>query len=77
MEFNLSLRLGNEALSAPTDVAAMLRRVASALSEHGAWSGVAPMTTLKDANGNTVGAWEVDTNDAHDFPLKTDDDLVA
>jgi len=52
-EFNLKLELGNEAMQTGSDVARALREVAAKL-DRGADSG-----RVMDANGNSVGEWDL------------------
>lgn len=58
--FSLTIRLGNDAMQTPADIAAALRDVADRLadgydpvSELGPHEGV-----IRDVNGNRVGTWE-------------------
>lgn len=55
-EFTLNIKLGNDAMQTPEDIAEALRKVANALddgflstSNHG----------ILDVNGNTVGEWKL------------------
>jgi hypothetical protein len=52
--FTLKIRLGNDAMQDPADVAEALERVARELRD----SGFRP-TRIKDLNGNTVGEWKL------------------
>ena len=53
--FRLVIELGNAGMSSAYDIAAALRDLASRLDEVGFY---AP-ETVRDANGNTVGDWEL------------------
>ena len=57
MTFSLKIKLGNEAMQTPEDVAAALRSVAQAVDRVGVSSG--EYGTIRDLNGNTVGSWRV------------------
>jgi hypothetical protein len=68
MTFTLTIDLGNDAMQAPEDVAAALRRVAREVDCWAEWpiddgepATIADNmnTTVRDANGNTVGEWAV------------------
>lgn len=54
--FSLEITLGNDAMDSPWDVAAALRALADRLEANAWGDGTAP---IRDANGNTVGSWEV------------------
>jgi len=62
MEFTLEIELGNEAMQTRGDVAAALKRVATALTHYGA-APIKPTDAgpiaVRDLNGNTIGKWEV------------------
>lgn len=51
--FTLKIALGNDAMNSPEEVAAALRAVADRL-DAGRTQG-----TILDANGNTVGTWDL------------------
>lgn len=58
MEFTLKIRLGNDAMQTPEDVADALERAASKIRRF------EPLTRpthafVIDSNGNTVGRWEL------------------
>lgn len=54
--FTLTIELGNDAMQAPEDVARALRRVAVDVER----VEFTPLPVhVRDANGNTVGRWEV------------------
>lgn len=53
-QFKLKIKLGNDAMQTPEDVAAALRKVASRLE------GQTLEGRIRDINGNTVGAFEYD-----------------
>ena len=61
MKFQLSIDLGNAAMSDNHDVAKALRGVADHLSKFAStgWSPYALSGKIADDNGNTVGSWEV------------------
>lgn len=52
-EFTLTLRLGNDAMQTPEDIATALRRLAGLLDEYGFDCG----QSILDQNGNKVGEW--------------------
>jgi hypothetical protein len=58
MTFTLEIEMGNEAMRTPYDVAASLTGVTMALHTG------ATVGTVKDDNGNTVGRWSIDTDEA-------------
>jgi hypothetical protein len=61
MKFQLHIDLGNTAMQDNHDVAKALRDVADRLNRFtsSGWSPYALTGTIKDANGNAVGGWEV------------------
>lgn len=59
-EMFLRIRLGNDAMSTSTDVAAALRKVASRLEEKGYLEDEEMQSLVRgimDTNGSTVGEW--------------------
>jgi hypothetical protein len=59
--FNLTMRIGNDAMQTPADIALALREIAASIgdsdipvSELGPYESV-----IHDVNGNDVGTWEV------------------
>lgn len=59
--FQLSIELGNAAMSTPADVGRALEKVAAALVV-GSWDGI-ESGHIRDENGNTVGSWDVEVED--------------
>jgi hypothetical protein len=59
-EFRLTIRLGNDAMQTPEDVACALREV-SWLLDAGATS-----SNVRDDNGNVVGGWELGDDEDDD-----------
>jgi hypothetical protein len=58
MTFTLGIRLGNDAMQTPHDVAAVLRKVADRLDvQAGLLGAVREESSIRDLNGNTVGEW--------------------
>lgn len=55
--FEMEIRIGNEAMSTPEDLAWALRRVAERLA-CGQSDGV-----IHDVNGNSVGSWAIEEDD--------------
>ena len=53
-EFTLRIKLGNEAMQTPEDVAASLRDIANRLD----WGMYRRSGEILDYNGNKVGEWE-------------------
>ena len=53
-EFTLRIKMGNEAMQTPEDVAASLRDVANRLD----WGMYRRSGEILDYNGNKVGEWE-------------------
>lgn len=53
--FRLEITMGNDAMDSPADVAAALRVIADQLDAD-PWK---HPRTVRDLNGNTVGAWDV------------------
>lgn len=53
--FNLTIKLGNDAMQTPYDVAEALRDAAQQIDMHGDMS----HGRIFDANGNRVGEWGV------------------
>lgn len=56
MKFTLTIKTGNDAMETPGDVAAALRKVADRIGCP--WL-PGDTGTILDANGNTVGRWEM------------------
>lgn len=54
-KFNLTIKLGNDAMSTKDDIARALRDLAGKLDRTDSDSG-----RVRDDNGNTVGSWEID-----------------
>lgn len=60
MKFTLEIELGNEEMSTYTDVASALRSTASRLEAVSTGQALGGHSgPIRDANGNTVGTWEV------------------
>lgn len=59
MEFRLSITLGNDAMRTPEDVGIALREVRARIGAHLDYFDSDTSGTIRDANGNTVGTWEV------------------
>jgi hypothetical protein len=59
--FNLTIRLGNDAMRTPADIARALREIAESIGDSDTpVSELGPYeSTIHDANGNYVGTWEV------------------
>lgn len=62
--FQLRIELGNDAMQEPADVALALRDVADRLESIMGFPGTQSVfqtssPRIRDANGNTVGRWEV------------------
>ena len=55
MKFKLEIRLGNEAMQTPEDVAEALRGVASQLEDGVPFDN----RLIRDHNGNETGSWKV------------------
>lgn len=69
-KFTLTIDLGNAAMSTPRDVALALRFAADQLHTAGdLWAGRAVAGNIRDANGNTVGSWELLEGSSDDEPL--------
>lgn len=49
--FTLTIKLGNDAMDTPEDVAAILADIAKYMHRNGSW----PTSYVRDINGNTVG----------------------
>jgi hypothetical protein len=65
MRFSLDIRLGNDAMQTPADIARVLRELSSKIvHERVMGSTLAPATycdgRLLDVNGNVVAKWEVE-----------------
>ncbi len=60
MRFVLTIELGNEAMSSQDEIALALRAVADRLLHKGA-PDVGDRAPIRDANGNTVGMWIVES----------------
>jgi predicted metal-dependent TIM-barrel fold hydrolase len=58
MRFALTIKLGNDGMSSPYDVARALDELASDLKRNGL-IGVGEVGIIRDVNGNRVGSWEV------------------
>lgn len=61
MRFNISIKLGNDAMQSGDDVARALTILAGKLAD--SYDGLALPETdgvIYDANGNRVGTWEVE-----------------
>ena len=56
--FTLTIRLGNEAMQTPGDVAGLLERLAGTLHNLSDWQAEGDTGRLRDLNGNTVGEWQ-------------------
>jgi hypothetical protein len=58
--FTLMIELGNAAMQLPEDVGALLIELGEKLQAHAGtvWEDIS-LPALRDANGNTVGRWEV------------------
>jgi hypothetical protein len=66
--FKLNIALNNEAMLAHSDLAETLVRLAERVGSAGAVEGF-----VKDANGNTVGSWEIyDEDDNDSEPYEND-----
>lgn len=59
MEFRLTITLGNDAMRTSQDVADALQQVRTKISGYPSYFESDTSGTIKDANGNTVGTWEV------------------
>ena len=57
MEFNLTIKLGNEAMQTGPDIAEALQGVASSVDAFGIEPGDGG--AIVDINGNRVGEWKV------------------
>ena len=57
MTFEVKIDLGNSAMREPSDVADLLRKLAERLDDHYAWTDDCSWGTLRDINGDRVGAW--------------------
>ena len=60
MKFVLSIKLGNDAMSEPSDIADVLRELANNLDSGNAFdetNGKYAHGFLRDINGNRVGEW--------------------
>lgn len=59
--FTLEIRLGNDAMQTPSDVARALSDISHQLEAESSWDDAeAIKKRLTDINGNTVGWWELD-----------------
>ena len=59
MKFSLSISLGNEAMQTPEDVSLALSKVVGLLDQSHVTFEDNARGYVRDANGNTVGSWEV------------------
>lgn len=58
MTFRLEITLGNDAMSSPEDVGPTLERIGREIRRYG-FSEPGTHAPIRDANGNTVGRWEL------------------
>ena len=56
--FNLTIRLGNDAMQSPADVAGALQKLADRFADTGGAAMTGEDGTILDLNGNDVGGWE-------------------
>jgi hypothetical protein len=82
MRFVLTIDMGNAAMSNAADVADALSSAADAVREH--YSGARgvgmeepPSGSVRDANGNTVGAWRFTTDEHESAPEELTQRLAA
>lgn len=59
MTFTLTIELGNDAMRSTRDIARTLREVADRISPNWRITPQAESHKIMDANGNSVGQWEV------------------
>lgn len=55
--FSLTIRMGNEAMQTPDDLAEALEAVAALCRERAVYP-----QTIRDRNGNTVGDWVIEAD---------------
>lgn len=58
LKFTLSIKLGNESMQDPADIAEALRNVADSL-DHGQHLDDLVGAPIMDLNGNKVGDWDI------------------
>jgi len=59
MKFVLEIEMGNDAVQTPRDVAFVLKRAAVSVSRVEDWHESYKEARILDANGNTIGQWEI------------------
>lgn len=59
MKFTLTIKLGNDAMEELSDLGNALQRLGDELANRAAEVPAGQSGIIRDANGNTVGKWEV------------------